>query len=257
MIVYLYIFFYFFFIFIFIDANKIDLVNSNWHYFVEFDEIINTGTTGKYMGKTQDVISYIYNNINEIPLDVINYKYNNDEDLLYILHGITFGITLQRIMELSSSSEISNKITYPDKINTNLAFSVIKTVTQELEFTSFYGEILFNSNGFNTAHKGFTFQIQYNKTTTATTDNNNKRTISVPVSPSSIPNCNLVKDCSSNNNYKDCSCKIIYPAEWEWKPSSDDNYIKFSSVFAILFLLLDICLIILFFFASLIVVRRL
>lgn len=241
-------------LFIFIDANKIDLINSNWHYFVEFDEIINTGTTGKYMGKTKDVIDYIYNNINQIPLDVINYSFNNDEnDLLYILHGITFGITLQRIMELSSSSsEITNKITYPEKVNTNLAFSVIKTVTQELGLTSFYGDILFNSNGFNTAHKGFTLQIQYNKT-----DNNNKQTISVPVSPSTIPNCNLIKNCTSVNNYKDCSCKVIYPAIWEWKPSNDDNYIKFSSVFAILFILLDICLIICFVFASLIVIRRL
>lgn len=237
-----------------------NLVNSNWHYFVEFDETINRGTTGRYMGKTKEVIDYINNNIEKIPLDFINYKYDNDDnedDLLHILHGITFGISLQRIMELSSSSEVSNKIIYPQKVNTNLAFSVIRSITQTLgSWNSFYGEIQFNSNGVNAAHKGFTFQIQYN--TSETDKSKYETTISVPVSPSTVPNCNLdiSKRCNASNNYRDCSCKVIYPANWEWRSSIDDNYIKFSSPFGIVFLLFDMCLILCFFYVSLLVVRR-
>lgn len=113
-------------------------------------------------------------------------------------------------------------VDYSDSSNRDDNFKIYQSVIKNFQecsssssscstWETFYGGIDFDNNGINKAKDGVILQIKQD-------EKSGNKTYEI-VAPETIAACNKDKSsCSSTNNYKDCTCKPQYPAEWKWFP---------------------------------------
>lgn len=215
-------------------------------------DVIEVDTNEKYMGDPSDYVNYLLDNYEQYYNHQNNKNTNNNNDddhfvniseailfdYQYYAFGSSIGITIQRLFDYALAN---NRISLdPDMYHLTSTFLILKNIlttqfgycknliTGEkkentfcgngnrcsqntdacVNWNTFYGEINFNTEGINEYKKCALLQVS---------DQPNRISFDV-VWPSTIGNCNLNgKECTSDNNYQDCTCPYTYPAPWYWK----------------------------------------
>lgn len=254
-----------------IQPRLVDFDNTYLYYASAFSEGQGYGDKSipGYFGATEDFITYV----NENSAEYLHSSLFTDTesvdlagDYEYIARGSLIGITLQRVVEISTT------YLHLDYENDNTFFTsyTVKSIKDVLNYDfevcyeddgsyssvclqstncksgcthwqNFFGKVAISENGMNNDLTGNIIQIQSYE----------NYTYPYVVSPSNSPICNKNnKICSKINDYKDCTCNYLEPS-WSWIESEIDKYFIDDlnlSLFYVFSSIYDVIIIIIFIF---------
>lgn len=221
-----------------------DIDNTYLYYATAFSENQGYGNDNvkAYLGSTSNFMEYVKNNYQKyMNSSVYNMVVDLDGDYEYIARGSLIGVTIQRVVELSSSLrnlKYDDDDEYFDSSPVNNMYITIHNLFSVCEedkdsvytqpcslyscnckpWTTFFGPVGFNFNGMNEELKSTLAQIQ---------SYDDYRTPYI-VSPSTAPVCNQNGHiCTEENGYSDCTCHYITPSPWSWNPVEKSSYFLF------------------------------